>query len=94
MAKKNNNIWKITIVVFTIGAAIVGIALTYGGLQRDVTENSKDINQHHEKIENHDITIVEVKTDIKYMKEDVAEIKDDMQAQTSILHEVLREVRK
>lgn len=94
MIKNNSNIWKIAIVLLAIGSAIVGIALTYGGLQRDVTEHSEDIDTHAGKIEIHDISIAEIKTDIRYMKEDVGEIKDGMKQQTTILEEIRREVRK
>jgi len=94
MAKNNTNIWKIVTVLFIIGSAAVGIALTFGGLQKEVTDHSEDIKAHSETIEFHDRAIVEIKADFRYMKEDVGEIKDGMKEQTTILEEIRREVSK
>lgn len=101
MVKKNSNILRITVIVLGVASLAGGIVYSYGVLNSDVEDNAEAIEE--QKDENKEMSdmnirqdndIIEIKGDMRYMKEDIGEIKDGMQQQTTILHEVLREVRK
>ena len=101
MTKKNNNILRVTLIILGIVSLIGGIVLSCGALIDNVADNAVAITKQVEKSEacmdmniRQDKDVVEIKSDLRYLKKDVGDIKGDMKQQTTILQDVLREVRK
>lgn len=79
MAKKNGT-WKVIATVGGFIIVIIGAAVTYGMLTKEVDAVCAEVKILKPKVDANTVNKAEVNRDIFWMQQDIEEIKEDNQA--------------